>query len=132
MKVSVTGLSIDLSDEFLETWLSKVCSRHGKRLYKLDIDVMSDEELLEVNREYLNHDYFTDIITFDYCFDKIVKGELKISLDRIIDNANRLKRDDELLRVIVHGVLHLCGYGDKTEDEKQMMRELEEEALKMI
>lgn len=132
MKVLLTGKSIGFSEEFFEKWINEVCSIHDRRLYKVVIDVMSDEELLEVNRQYLNHDYFTDIITFDNCFNDVIKGELKISIDRIKENEVLYGRKDELLRVIVHGVLHLCGYGDKSEEEKIKMRRLEEEALKLI
>lgn len=132
MKVLLTGKSIGFSEDFFEKWINEVCSIHDRRLYKVVIDVMSDEELLEVNRQYLNHDYFTDIITFDNCFNDVIKGELKISIDRIKENEVVYGRKDELLRVIVHGVLHLCGYGDKSEEEKIKMRRLEEEALKLI
>ncbi len=93
----------------------------------------SDEFLLNMNREYLQHDYYTDIITFDYSEGGKLAGEMYISYDRIIDNAKDLKvRElDELHRVIIHGVLHLCGYKDKTKKEEEKMRKAEEFALNL-
>ena len=88
----------------------------------------TDDELLDMNIAYLQHDYYTDIITFDYTFENVVSGDLFVSIDRIIDNASTLKEDysKELKRVCVHGILHLCGYKDKSESESITMREKEE------
>lgn len=95
---------------------------------------INDEELLEVNRKYLNHDYYTDIITFDYTRRNKISGELFISEDRIADNA---KQNDEPVerernRVVAHGILHLIGFGDKTDEEKALMRSKEDEILDLL
>ncbi|MFM7757606.1 MAG: rRNA maturation RNase YbeY [Crocinitomicaceae bacterium] len=83
----------------------------------------SDDYLLEINKKYLNHDYYTDVITFDYSDNQIVNGDLFISIDRVLDNANSLQvvAKEELMRVVYHGVLHLVGYKDETEEEKTVM-----------
>jgi len=92
---------------------------------------MTDDELLELNKEHLNHDYYTDIITFDYSRGKRISGELFISTDRIKDNATTLDVSalNETRRVVAHGILHLIGFGDKTEEEALVMREKENEVL---
>lgn len=109
-------------------WLTDVIKAEGKELGDVSIVVGSDDWLLKFNNDYLNHDYFTDIITFDYCEGITVSGDLLISMDRVDDNAveNNVPRETEFLRVCVHGVLHLCGYGDKTDDEVVVMREKED------
>jgi rRNA maturation RNase YbeY len=83
---------------------------------------------LEINRQYLDHDYYTDIITFDYCKGKIISGDIFLSLQRVLDNASMLetKQEEELNRVLAHGILHLCGYKDKTEEEQKIMRSKED------
>ena len=90
--------------------------------------------LFELNKEFLNHDYYTDIITFDYSETDVVSGDLFISIERIKDNAKTLKTSyqEELHRVIIHGVLHLLGYKDKTEEESENMRKLEDECLLIL
>ncbi|MGB0934261.1 MAG: rRNA maturation RNase YbeY [Lishizhenia sp.] len=109
-------------------WLANVVSSENKDLGEISIITGSDEWLLGFNIKYLNHDYFTDIISFDYCEDKIVSGDLLISVDRVIENAqlNNVSRETEFLRVCVHGVLHLCGYGDKSSEEVVVMRKKED------
>ena len=101
------------------------------RFGKLQVHWMSDDELLEVNRTHLNHDYYTDIITFDYSRRKRISGELFISTDRIKDNATTLcvSELNETRRVVAHGILHLIGFGDKTDAEAVVMREKENEVL---
>jgi rRNA maturation RNase YbeY len=91
----------------------------------------SDEYLLEINKKHLNHDYYTDIITFDYCAENIVSGDLYISVDRIKENAKTFEDTfiNELTRVVIHGVLHLCGHNDKTEADQKNMRNLENKYL---
>jgi probable rRNA maturation factor len=93
----------------------------------------SDDFLLNMNKEYLEHDYFTDIITFDYSENDKVAGEMYISIDRIMDNAKsmEIRLLDEVHRVIIHGVLHLCGYKDKSKKEEVAMRQAEDKALEM-
>lgn len=123
------------ANEFLtpdiEPWLMRLCTTEGKRLGDLGVHLVSDDELLEVNRSFLNHDYLTDIITFDRCYGKVVTGELWVSLDRVVDNARSLGVDslEEFNRVLAHGVLHLLGYKDKTDADTAIMRRKEAEAL---
>ena len=101
------------------------------RLKKIDVHGCSDEELLVINKEHLNHDYYTDIITFDYARGDRISGELFISLDRVKDNAQVLgvTYNSELRRVVAHGILHLTGLKDKTEEEIKVMRRKEDEVL---
>ena len=117
-----------LDSELFVLWLQRVVKEEQYELGDICLVFCSDLELLEMNKTYLQHDYFTDILTFDYCFDSVVSGDLFISIDRIIDNAILLEEAyfKELKRVCVHGVLHLCGYKDKTEAESKIMRDREE------
>jgi probable rRNA maturation factor len=117
-----------LDSELFVLWLQRVVKEEGYELGDICLVFCSDLELLEMNKTYLQHDYFTDILTFDYCFDSVVSGDLFISIDRIIDNAILLEEAyfKELKRVCVHGVLHLCGYKDKNEAESKIMRDREE------
>ncbi len=125
---------LDLDPEFFVSWLSKVCESEGKVLGEITLIFTSDEYLLKVNVEHLDHDFYTDIITFDYTEDNTVSGDLFISHDRVLDNANELNvsRETELNRVVVHGTLHLIGYGDKSEAEAKLMREKEDYYLSQI
>lgn len=113
-----------LNPELFVLWLNDAIVNEGYECGSVTIIFCSDDELLEMNRKFLDHDYYTDIITFDYCEDKEVNGDLFISIDRVVDNAETIgvKYEDELRRVCVHGVLHLCGYKDKTEEEEKLMR----------
>lgn len=122
----------NFDSEFLVSWISKVVESEKKELGEISYVFCSDEYLLHMNKEHLNHDYYTDIITFDYCFENFVSGDLFISIDRVLDNANQFSTEfkDELDRVCVHGVLHLCGYKDKSSDDEAMMRLKEDEKLK--
>lgn len=124
----------NLSAEFYETWLSKVCVLENKTLGDVNLIFTSDEYLLEMNQKHLNHDYYTDIITFDYVEGNQIFGDLFISYDRVKDNAqsNNVSIENELNRVIVHGVLHLCGYKDKTEKDEKIMRSKEDEMLTLL
>lgn len=117
-----------LDPEFFVLWLQDVVATENLELGDVCIVFCSDDELLEMNVKFLQHDFFTDILTFDYCFDNVVSGDLFISIDRIVDNAAKLKEDyvTELKRVCVHGVLHLCGHGDKTEKQTLVMRQKED------
>jgi rRNA maturation RNase YbeY len=118
----------------ITAWLSVVCKEEGKVLNEVNLIFCSDEYLLKMNVEYLQHDYYTDIISFDYCEENRILGDLFISKDRVLDNAdqNNVTFDLELQRVIVHGVLHLCGYKDKSEDEEKLMRSKEDYYLSKI
>jgi len=114
----------DLDSEFFVSWLSATCFEEGKQLEEVNLIFCSDEYLLKMNIEFLQHDYYTDIISFDYCQDNLIIGDLFISKDRVFENANdnNVLFSTELQRVIVHGVLHLCGYNDKLDDEVLLMR----------
>lgn len=123
-----------INETKIEEWISKVVASHNGELGELAYIFCSDEKILEVNNEYLQHDYYTDIITFDYTEDKIISGDMFISLDTVKSNSEQFKTNynEELLRVIVHGVLHLCGFADATDEEESKMRELEDKALSLI
>ncbi|AQW93904.1 rRNA maturation RNase YbeY [Elizabethkingia anophelis] len=109
-------------------WLEKLILEEGKKPGDINYILCNDEYLLEINRQYLDHDYYTDIITFDYCKGKIISGDIFLSLQRVLDNASMLetKQEEELNRVLAHGILHLCGYKDKTEEEQKTMRSKED------
>jgi len=115
----------------VKKWISKVIREYKKLPGHLSFVFCTDEYLLKVNQDFLQHDYYTDIITFDYSDGDIISGDLIISIDRVRDNAKQLNLsfDDELSRVMIHGVLHLLGFGDKTTKEEKKMRGLELVAL---
>ena len=112
-------------------WIRRVADTYGKKVGEVGYLFCDDEHILEVNREYLGHDYYTDIITFDYCEDDTLNGDLVISLDTIRTNAEMLGKDydEELHRVIIHGILHLCGQNDKGPGEREQMEAAEDRAL---
>lgn len=112
-------------------WIKDIASKHGKTIGEIAYVFCDDAKILEVNRQYLGHDYYTDIITFDYCEDDKLSGDIFISLDTVKSNSVTYGTDyyDELTRVIIHGILHLCGYKDKSDDESRAMRALEDEAI---
>ena len=123
----------DFKDLKIEKWIVKVATLHSRIAADLNFIFCSDDYLLQVNKEYLNHDYYTDIITFNYCEENTISGDIFISLDRVSDNANQLKTEDtELFRVIIHGVLHLVGFEDHTDEEKSTMRAKEDEAINIL
>lgn len=115
-------------------WINDVIKLHQKKVGNVSYIFCSNQYILELNQQYLNHNYFTDIITFDYCYDNIVEGDIFISIDTVLDNSQRFKTNfnDELLRVIIHGVLHLVGFSDKTAKQQKQMRVLEDEALSIF
>ena len=123
----------DLDFTKIEKWLSQVAASHNKEIRNLNYLFCDDEEILRVNREFLHHDYYTDIITFDYSYKNKVGGDIFISLDTVGSNAADLKVTylSELLRVIAHGLLHLCGIDDKGPGEREIMEENENKALKL-
>lgn len=124
---SSVPLPLTYPDHCWTEWLREVAALEQKTLGQLAIQWQSDEELLQVNRQFLDHDYYTDIITFNRNRGSRVQGDLAISIDRVVDHAvaQNIPLHDEMLRVVVHGVLHLCGYEDQTEEEKLRMRSLE-------
>ena len=104
-------------------WIKAVAEAHGRRVGQLGYMFVNDEKILEVNNEYLGHDYYTDIITFDYDEGEVINGDIVISLDTVRSNAELYGKDydDELHRVIIHGILHLCGINDKGPGEREIM-----------
>jgi len=119
------------SEQELQRWLIDVLQSEAKELGYLNFILLSDDALLEMNKNYLDHDYYTDVITFDLSNSDIISGEIYISIDRVIDNANELNKevDDELHRVMVHGLLHLVGYDDKSPEDKELMTSKEDKYL---
>jgi rRNA maturation RNase YbeY len=115
-------------------WISKVISSEIKNVGEINYIFCDDEYLLEINQQYLNHDTLTDIISFDYSIGNELHGDIFISVERVRDNANdfNVSFDDELKRVMAHGVLHYCGYKDKSEKDEQVMRDKEEEKMQMF
>lgn len=115
-------------------WVKAVAASYGKKVGDIAYIFCNDERILQVNREYLNHDYYTDIITFDYDEGDTISGDLFISLDTVRTNAEQLGTDynDELHRVIIHGILHLCGINDKGPGEREIMEAAENRALAML
>jgi probable rRNA maturation factor len=120
--------TFELDKNLIANWLSNVALSENKNIETISVIFCSDDYLLSVNKEYLNHDYYTDIITFDYSVDTDISGDLFISIDRVKENATEFNVPflNELHRVLVHGVLHLCGYGDKSPDEETLMRSKED------
>ena len=114
--------------------IKAVAAQHGRKVGEIGYMFVDDEKILEVNREYLGHDYYTDIITFDYDEDDVINGDLVISLDTVRTNAEKFGKtyDEELHRVIIHGILHLCGINDKGPGEREIMEAAENKALAML
>ncbi|RMG26910.1 MAG: rRNA maturation RNase YbeY [Bacteroidetes bacterium] len=127
-------VSFSLPDERASSsWIAAVVREHGRSIHSINYIFCSDAYLLELNRQHLSHDYLTDILTFPYQQDEQspLFSDIYISIERVRDNASQLHIpfDEELHRVMIHGVLHLLGYNDHTEEEKAHMRQLENEAL---
>ncbi len=114
-------------------WIRRVAAQYGRKVGEVGYLFCDDEKILEVNREFLQHDYYTDIITFDYDEDDVINGDLVISLDTVRTNAEQFGKDydEELYRVIIHGILHLCGINDKGPGEREIMEAAENKALAM-
>ena len=115
-------------------WIRKVAATHGRKVGEIGDMFVDDERILEVNREYLGHDYYTDIITFDYDEGEVINGDLVISVDTVRSNAAKYGKSyaEELHRVIIHGVLHLCGINDKGPGEREIMEAEEDKALALL
>jgi rRNA maturation RNase YbeY len=115
-------------------WIKSVADGFGKKVGELAYLFCDDQKILEVNRQYLQHDFFTDIITFDYSEGDAIAGDIFISLETVRSNSQKYHTpyEEELHRVIIHGVLHLCGLRDKSRTEKKAMREAEEKALNLL
>ena len=114
-------------------WIKAVAQSYGKKVGEVGYMFVNDEKILEINNEYLGHDYYTDVITFDYDEDDVVNGDIVISLDTVRTNAELFDKafEDELSRVIIHGILHLCGLNDKGPGEREIMEKAENKALEM-
>jgi rRNA maturation RNase YbeY len=121
----------ELDYQHLEDWIERVAASHNRILGKLSYIFCDDDYILEVNKQYLEHDYFTDVITFDYCTRKMLRGDMVISLDTVRSNAEMVGAtyENELLRVIIHGILHLCGIDDKAPGAREIMEGFENQAL---
>ena len=117
-----------VDEDKLTSWILDAIKKEGYKIGDINYIFCTDEYLHKLNVEFLNHDTLTDIISFDYTVGKIIQGDIYISIDRVRDNAIDYGVDfkDELLRVMIHGVLHFCGYKDKTHDESKVMRAKEE------
>ena len=121
----------DIKKRETTRWIKAVAATYGKKIGEIGYLFCDDEKILEVNREFLGHDYYTDIITFDYCEGDTLNGDLVISLDTVRSNAEKFQKayDEELHRVIIHGILHLCGLHDKAPGEREQMEAAENRAL---
>lgn len=133
-KISVSAHNVNLPDldfERIEQWVESVARAHNRILGTVNYVFCDDEHILQVNRQFLQHDYYTDIITFDYCMGRLLRGDLYISLDTVKSNSALVNEpyDTELLRVIIHGVLHLCGIDDKAPGARAVMQAHEDTAL---
>ena len=118
----------------ISTWLYNVIVSENKKEGDINYIFCDDEYLVEINQQYLDHDTLTDIISFDYCVGNELHGDIFISVERVRDNANDfdVKFEEELLRVMAHGILHYCGYKDKSEEDEKLMRQKEKEKIKLF
>lgn len=123
-----------INQEQVREWIKAVAATYGKRVGPISYFFCSDKRILEVNLEYLQHDYYTDIITFDYCEGNKLSGDIFISLETVCSNAEMLHQpyEQELHRVIIHGILHLCGINDKGPGEREIMEDAENKALELL
>lgn len=132
----VEDISFNLKNKaIIKAWIKDIVSHQGCKIEEINYIFCSDEYLLNVNREYLNHDYYTDIITFNNSdYTDTLESDIYISIDRIVDNARQLNLpfETELHRVLIHGILHLLGFKDKTAAEQEQMRAKENEAIEKI
>lgn len=124
----------DIEPQRIRDWVQRVAQAHGRRVGEVNYIFVSDERILDINRQFLGHDYYTDIITFDYCEADILQGDLFISLDTVRTNAEGLGAtyEQELHRVVIHGILHLCGINDKGPGEREVMEAEENTALALL
>lgn len=124
----------DIKKKETSRWIEKVASLYNKSIGDVNYIFCDDDKIIEVNRKFLDHDFYTDIITFDYSEDNIISGDIFISLDTVLSNSQKYNTEykEELMRVIIHGILHLCGIDDRTDNEELEMRKAEENALKIL
>ena len=118
----------------LKKWIKTVVEQYNCKVGDINVILCNDPYILEINQQFLSHDYYTDIITFDYSEENVINGELYISIDTVMENAVEYGQDfpDELHRVIIHGVLHLCGLDDHNDEDIKEMREAENSALQLL
>jgi probable rRNA maturation factor len=123
-----------VNEKSIRNWIANVIASEGKKVGEINYIFCDDEYLLQINQEHLKHDYYTDIISFDYTLGNEISGDMFVSIERVKENAVDfdVSFDEELKRVIVHGVLHYCGYKDKTEEDELVMRGKEDEKLAMF
>jgi len=123
-----------VDENLYKKWVATIVASESRETGQVNYVFCDDNYLLEINKKYLEHDTYTDIITFDYSIGKSIAGDVFVSIDRVRENAVMYKVDfeEELLRVMAHGILHLCGYGDKEEDEVLTMRIKENEKIKLF
>lgn len=124
----------DFNPGHVSGWITSVAASHGKKVGEINYLFCSDSKILSYNKRYLEHDFYTDIITFDYSEGEWISGDIYIGVDTVTSNASQLGLafEQELLRVIIHGVLHLCGFKDKTPKDEASMRRQEDLALDFI
>ena len=124
----------DIKKKETTEWIKEVAACYGKRVGEIAYIFCSDDKILEVKQQYLQHDYYTDILTFPYCEGNRISGDLFISLDTVRTNAEQFEQpyDRELHRVIIHGILHLCGINDKGPGEREIMEAAENKALALV
>ncbi len=123
-----------LENDKINRWIKNVALENGKKVGQISYIFCSDQKILEINNQYLNHDYFTDIITFDYTAKSTISGDIFISLDTVRNNANELgiSFNNELLRIMIHGILHLCGQDDRSPEQRAEMTQKENNALEIF
>lgn len=128
-----TDYQLDNEDKYA-TWIEEIVTSEGLELGDISYIFCDDEFLHKINVQYLDHDTFTDIISFDYCEGDVISGDIFLSVERVRENASlfNVDFDSELLRVMAHGVLHYCGYKDKSEEDERIMRSKEEEKMKLF
>jgi probable rRNA maturation factor len=128
-----TDFQLENETQFSD-WISRVILSENKKEGDINYIFCDDEYILEINKQYLGHDYYTDIISFDYSVGNELNGDIFVSVDRVKENATDFNAtfDEELKRVIIHGILHYCGYKDKSEDDKALMRRKEDEKTRVF
>lgn len=129
-----TEATIPLPEDQLNSWVQQIIISESKIEGEISYIFCDDQYLLDINQQYLQHDTYTDIITFDYVVGDEINGDIFISLERVLENAAiyKVSHEDELLRVMAHGILHLCGYKDKSADDEALMRSKEDEKITLF
>jgi rRNA maturation RNase YbeY len=138
MSITFLTENVELPKQFRKRstsqWIKETAAKYGKTIGSIAYIFCDDKTIIDINRQYLKHDYYTDVITFDYSENDKLSGDIFISIDTVKTNAEKFKTDyhEELHRVMIHGILHLCGYEDKTQAGKKNMREKEDELLTVL